>query len=355
MASQVTGYDTAKDLWEALQEYYGLQVASQQDYFKRMLQQTRKGSIKMSDYLALMKGYADNLYLAGSPVSTQDLISYVIARLDEEYTPIVVVLQNQDLSWTAVQNRLITCKNRQEQIQLSKGLVSINQPSAHVATSNSNQGSPNQQQNRNTNKNYRSRGRGRGGNTPRLICQVYGKPGHSTTICYYRFEKNFNSPQNSGNSSSFNQNKNSTPTALIAILEHLHDSAWYLDSGATNHLTLDLANLTVKSKYTGNDMIIVGNGQLLPIRCIGSINIRENARNIVLKSLMHVPLIRKNLISISRLTMDDLVIVDFYDSFCAIKDKETGKVFLERTIKDDLYQVKDSLNQKESRSLWVEI
>lgn len=217
MASQVTGYDTAKDLWEALQEYYGLQVASQQDYFKRMLQQTRKGSIKMSDYLALMKGYADNLYLAGSPVSTQDLISYVIARLDEEYTPIVVVLQNQDLSWTAVQNRLITCKNRQEQIQLSKGLVSINQPSAHVATSNSNQGSPNQQQNRNTNKNYRSRGRGRGGNTPRLICQ----------------------------------NKNSTPTALIAILEHLHDSAWYLDSGATNHLTLDLANLTVKSKYTG--------------------------------------------------------------------------------------------------------
>lgn len=113
VASQVTGYDTAKNLWDALQEYYGLQAASQQDYLKRMLQQTRKGSTKMSEYLALMKGYADNLYLAGSPVSTRDLISYVIAGLDEEYTPIVVVLQNQDLSWTDVQNRLLTYENCQ--------------------------------------------------------------------------------------------------------------------------------------------------------------------------------------------------------------------------------------------------
>lgn len=71
----------------------------------------------MTNYLALMKGYVNNLYLAGSPVSTQDLISYMIAGFNEEYTPIVVVLQNQDLSWTAIQHRLLTYENHQEQLQ----------------------------------------------------------------------------------------------------------------------------------------------------------------------------------------------------------------------------------------------
>ena len=60
----------AKDLWEALQEFYGLQASSPQDCLKRMLQQMRKGSTKMAEYVALMKGFADNLHLAGSPVST---------------------------------------------------------------------------------------------------------------------------------------------------------------------------------------------------------------------------------------------------------------------------------------------
>lgn len=228
---------------------------------------------------------------------------------------------------------------------MSKGLVSINQPSVNVATSNSNQGNSSNQSNQNS-KNYRGRGRGRGGNAPRLICQACGKAGHSAAVCYYRFEKNFNSFQNSGNSSSSHQNKNSAPTALIATPEHLYNSAWYLDSGAPNHLTSDLANLTVKSEYTGNEMITVGSGQQLPIHYIGSTNIKGNARNLVSKSLMHVPMISKNLISISRLTMDNSGIVEFYDSFCIVKDKETGKVLLEGTIKDGLYQVKTASNKQ---------
>lgn len=37
VASQVTGHDTANGLWEALQDFYGLEASSQQDYLKRML------------------------------------------------------------------------------------------------------------------------------------------------------------------------------------------------------------------------------------------------------------------------------------------------------------------------------
>lgn len=54
---------------------------------------------------------------------------------------------------------------------------------------------------------------------------------------------------------------------------------------------------------------------------------------------MHVPLISKNLISIFRLTTNNSAIVEFCDYLFVIKDKEMGKVLMEGTIKDDLYQI----------------
>lgn len=86
-------------------------------------------------------------------------------------------------------------------------------------------------------------------------------------------------------------------------------------------------------------MITVGNGNQLPIKYVGSSFIKGNVKDLILQGLLHVPLICKHLISISRLTMDNFVIVEFYDSFCAIKDKATGKVLLEGTIKDGLYRI----------------
>lgn len=37
VASQVTSCETTQELWEALQDYYGVQASSQQDYLKRMI------------------------------------------------------------------------------------------------------------------------------------------------------------------------------------------------------------------------------------------------------------------------------------------------------------------------------
>ena len=49
------------------------------------------------------------------------------------------------------------------------------------------------------------------------------------------------------------------------------DPNWYIDIGATNHLTSNLANLNVYSKeYLGSDHIRVGNGKGLSIAHIGT-------------------------------------------------------------------------------------
>lgn len=43
--------------------------------------------------------------------------------------------------------------------------------------------------------------------------------------------------------------------ALIATLEFVADSLWYVDSSVPNHLTYDDSNLSTKSNYASPDQV----------------------------------------------------------------------------------------------------
>lgn len=71
----------------------------------------------MAEYLAKMKSISDNLLLAGSPISNNDLIIQTLFGLDIEYNPIVVQLFDKiDLTWVDVQAALLTFESRLEQL-----------------------------------------------------------------------------------------------------------------------------------------------------------------------------------------------------------------------------------------------
>jgi len=54
--------------------------------------------------------------------------------------------------------------------------------------------------------------------------------------------------------------------AFLAASNPLENTTWYPDSGATHHMTSDLANLNMKAEeYVGSDHIRVGNGNTIPI------------------------------------------------------------------------------------------
>ncbi|KAF7843559.1 Retrovirus-related Pol polyprotein from transposon RE1 [Senna tora] len=85
----------------------------------------------------------------------------------------------------------------------------------------------------------RQRGGGRrGGNSnggSRPYCHLCEKTGHVVANCYYRFDKTFQPPywQNSNVSGS-------TPNqaqAFYATPQTVDDASWYVDSGATHHVT----------------------------------------------------------------------------------------------------------------------
>lgn len=61
-----------------------------------------------------------------------------------------------------------------------------------------------------------------------------------------------------------------TSSAPITTYGTVVDSAWYLDSSSTNHVTQDLGIFVHCSAYLGDDKLHIGNGMGLAIESIGS-------------------------------------------------------------------------------------
>ncbi|KAL5764513.1 hypothetical protein ACOSP7_016867 [Xanthoceras sorbifolium] len=50
-------------------------------------------------------------------------------------------------------------------------------------------------------------------------------------------------------------------TSYYATPKVINDTSWYSNSGATNHVTADLSNLSIQSEYKGGEKPTVRNGQ----------------------------------------------------------------------------------------------
>ena len=195
-----------------------------------------------------------------------------------------------------------------------------------------------QQPHRGNYNNRGGRGRGRGGRGNfRPICQICSKTGHLASNCYFRFDHNFVSSSNTNTSQHSNHTGNTS--AFVASPKTIGDSSCYVDSGATNHITADLNNLSLQNDFKGKDKITVGNGHTLSISHTRSILVSSSDKPLLLNNILYAPKITKNLLSVSQITKDYNVFAQFHSNYCLFKDKNTKKVLLQRTLKGGLYQL----------------
>lgn len=146
----------------------------------------------MNDYLCTMKKYSNGLALVDRPVLAQDLISQVLSRLDEEYNPVAVLIQSRPgVSCGEMQAKLISYEKRLKyQLSLKSGFLMAvsDSPSINMAQSKPITEQRNQRSSSEGQRGSQNRGTGRWtyNSTSRPICQVCGKLGHTTTICYFQ-------------------------------------------------------------------------------------------------------------------------------------------------------------------------
>ncbi|KAG8480392.1 hypothetical protein CXB51_025103 [Gossypium anomalum] len=114
--------------------------------------------------------------------------------------------------------------------------------------------------------------------------------------------------------------------------------AWYPDSGATNHITPDVTNLSTVSPYTGTNRVSMGNGKHVSIAHVGFSSMLVGSRLLHLKNVLHVPTVCKNLLSVGQFARDNSVYFEFYPYMCFVKDIQTGMILLMGHMHKGLYR-----------------
>ncbi|KAH9751420.1 retrovirus-related pol polyprotein from transposon RE1 [Citrus sinensis] len=266
--SLVVNSEISLELWTSLVQQFGSETFAKKVHLKMMLNNLRKGSMSMTEFFGKLKTITDDLAIAGSPVSPLDFITHLISGLGQPYYPVVVYIEANLAKMTVNEaySMLLTHEARLEAHQPNTSKETKLTYAANAAQTGTNtkfggQNNANWIKNGNNN-NFGGFTNGKGASDPNgaaVICQICFKPKHTAVECRNRFNKEFvpyynpysgyNSYQNPGPRAFY---PNSAPrAAFLATSESdMANQGWYVDSGATHHLTTNLQNLNLGREYS---------------------------------------------------------------------------------------------------------
>jgi len=113
---------------------------------------------------------------------------------------------------------------------------------------------------------------------------------------------------------------------------------WILDSGATQHMTFDKENFLTYKVLDPPIQVRFGNNQYGQGIGIGTLIVKSrNADDIRLEQVLHVPVLRRKLLSVSSATQNGNT-GEIHSDEIIIKNKK-GKVLLRAAKKEDLYRI----------------
>ena len=117
------------------------------------------------------------------------------------------------------------------------------------------------------------------------------------------------------------------------------DPDWYMDTGATSHMTSTQGNLSSYFNLSKNNGILVGSGHSIPIRGYGHTSLPPPNPPLSLKNVLHAPKIIKNLVSVRKFTTDNNVSVIFDPFGFSVHDLQTGTRLMRCDRKSELYPI----------------
>ncbi|KAH9671717.1 reverse transcriptase Ty1/copia-type domain-containing protein [Citrus sinensis] len=383
LLSTVIDCATSKQLWESLNCMFISQSQARIQTLRMQIQTIKKGSITMAEYFSKIKRIADTLALTGKLVELGDFIMHVMIGLDSsDYESLITTILAREGTITLddLYSLLLNHENRIDQKKSKIASDIMHHMSANVAKKDhilakiimdlrkimeicfipshganrcQNRFNPSFVPQKNFGReNFRGQfGRGGSfknfGRGPNFSGTNFGNvymprgavfqanmaysdlafiPSFPHSPSPYFSENVLNGmPSTSGPS---------TQATCAANPEIAKDPSWYIDSGATNHITNDLGKLVNPKAYVGNEQLYVGDGNALLINHVGSVKLTINTfEPFSLNHVLHVPKITKNLLSVSKLLADNNVTLKFVGTCCFVKARSTGIILLEGVVK----------------------
>ena len=336
---------TSREAWSALHSSFASQSQARAHSIRTELGETKLGGLTITEYFNKMSGLADTLASIGQPLGDEDFTTHVLNGLDDDYDNLIENVHGREapLPPRELYARLL---GREQRIKARRSTPSF--ASANAATRGKSQKPSLPAKPAGTSQPSRGAAPSiTGGSRPvaccpscgaQQACQLCGIERHVASRCHRRYKQDFLGLGNNG--------KGNEKQAAAAVVGHEHgrtpsysiDPSWYMDTGATNHLTNDMSKLSVQEPYRGHDQVHTANGAGMRISHVGQASLlAHNSRKLHLSNILRIPTASRSLLSVPQLTRDNNVLAEFHPFRFFIKDRDTRAVLLSGRLRRGLY------------------
>lgn len=133
------------------------------------------------------------------------------------------------------------------------------------------------------------------------------------------------------------EEKNKSCVLYSALVAKNDNDDWFIDSGASAHMTMK-RNILEGVKPVGGGNVIVANNAKMAIECSGDVPIvNDSGQHIMMRNVLYVPDLCTNLVSVSQMIKNGNKVV-FGANKCVIWDKY-GDVLATATLVDDMFKL----------------
>ncbi|KAD6795087.1 hypothetical protein E3N88_05983 [Mikania micrantha] len=325
------GLPTARDIWVALEAAFCTASTEREQNLKDQLRLIHKGNMSVAEYSRSFKAVSDQLHAIGKPMDHAELLHLFLRGLGLTFEPFSASVR---LITPLPSFSDIVAKAESHELFM-KSMQGLGNTSvafqAHTSSNSSHNYTPPSSYNRN---NQRGRGQYRprfnpsnmNNNRPRRTptCQLCRKPGHYAPAC----------PKLPSNSAPTSEPVDDNLVRAFHAQCSVSGPDWYVDSGASDHMSTSSENINNATKPSGNKQVFFGNGHTLGVTKIGDTNLFGSLK---LNNVLVVPNLTKNLLSVGKLTEDNDVDVLFSHPYFYIQDRRSRQVLAQGRREDGLY------------------
>ncbi|XP_010468738.1 PREDICTED: uncharacterized protein LOC104748855 [Camelina sativa] len=383
---------SARDIWLSIENLFRDNKEARAIQLDNELRSLTIGDLSVHDYCQKLKTLSDLLANVDSPVTDRVVVMHMLNGLSEKFDNIVNIIKHRQPfpSFSIARSMLVEEERRLSKQVRTGATTSATSSSANVLYASShvhNSGSRdnNHRDGHNSgsrdysgyrdNTNTRGRGRGRGGSGrgrgrhswPQSYWPLNPRnwqthqPWFTAPTPYPHWPQQHWMPQSpmahistthpaagvlghSPQSPALPAQPTQLPADLAAAfgtmtMQDPNDASWYMDTGATSHLTSQPGTLRSISSLSSAPSVIVGNGSSVPTKAIGYSSLPSKSRPLHLNNILVCPSIIKNLISVRQFTIDNFVTVEFDPFGFCVKDYPSRLPLLRCDSSGPLYSV----------------
>lgn len=314
---------TSKELWDKLKSLFDDSGFSRKISLLRHLISIRRENCEdMTTYVTQIVETSQRLCGTGFEITDQWIGSLMLAGLPDKFTPMIMAIEHSGIAITAdvIKTKLLDS----EPLELMGVTSKETQKNEAAFASKWAKSKPRAGNTDQSGNGRKSNSNDKVANKSNITCYKCKNTGHYRNHCPM-LEKS-------------SRNKSSNAFSAVFLSARYSKDEWYVDSGASVHMTAVQSWLQDVSSPKTCSEIMIANNEKLQVVCKGSIEIStQQGYDITIKEVLCVPSLTTNLLSVSQMIKNNNS-VTFSDSQCLIHNANNELVAVANLI-DGVYKL----------------